>query len=1373
MRKIFFLLLFFCAAISDALDEHYWTPPVGETGYCNPVGEIATFYRIGVANEYTLGGSKVDASIGATGSNEIQSGGTLNKNNGYYYITVSVVVPATAAIGQTTGDFTLIQFRTALVDNLTNAEKINTNLDITGTQVGWPNPGASGDPAGFDYPYASIAGYRIGVKIKVPASYQGSTLYVYVDAQTYDSREIVLQHGYVSDSYFLLGSDEETPTPTATATNTPVATSTPTPSPTRTFTPPPTPTPSPSNTFTPSPTRTFTPTRTPTATRTSTRTPTNTGTPTDTPTATNTPTETPTIASGVFDLAVADILSSTSIQIPGFEAVHVVIRNNGTVANATEIQVSFTNTDDSLQYGSWVLEPGFPLPGEVVFMSCWLTSSGCTAGMKNLTAEILVEDAVAANNILSASIEFLPMYTPTPTETLTPTQTPTSTPTNTPTVTPTQTFTQTPTYTPTNTLTPTYTLTPTRTCTIAPTAITITDADHELNVWHGGARAGAFRGNILGATFTFSAVPPTTGVTIDDTVYAFRIGDIIQTATEMYWLSNRSGFREWVPFGYTIGGWLDDDNLRSVAGEGVDEITQPIRIDSEIAEPPLEIGVNNYNIVIPGLDADQVDGYDLPEIPYYVFERMAAAKNVWLDSDPISATMVIGVTIPVPTPVSTPTPAIIQAGTGIAVRTPAPGGTPGWIIDQLTPVPQATISLVAGANIQITTLSGGYIVSATTAGASTYLQVLGGGTGRYTITHNFGYQYPSIAYYTLDATAQQLHLVDTYCPDVNYATAWFSYIPSASSVLAVVSAGAGVGSGSMIINVTQTAEAQATATPLPNMAITVTGRPGSFAASGVNSGTLDLPTYTPTQTYTPTATYTNTPTPTPPKISVDVGAPNETQFDLYTLDGPCLVQGIINSSSAVVDLAYRNTSDNLTTVVMDEPWAYNALRVVGARADASIPFGNTGAATFTVNPGLNAATLCQFTDYGTEREHYDPADVRFVSNSETQIHFSYSPRAMLANFLIVSGTQLIGNGSANSFLINNGLGHNDFIVQVFEAGGDYRQMAFPAIVHSNTEQFTVSFSFVPTSNQYLVMWADARQVAVDYDSQYVRLDGANRMKARGDNFNSNVPLWAKSLKNLRGLDIRHNQDGSSTMPLMVWDGSRWYGYLGYDLNNLWNIAASRNYTWKINDTAIETLSDGLETINGSSSIVLDATARAYYGDTVDVGFGLSKSQSGYGRTTLAAWTPTPTPTANPATPTPTPTPNWIRRNGDTIENATQEWNWNDGQQLGNSVVESTIFRHRAVTIPTEAELLAFLHDGDEVYWLPGGAPIATADIQYKKADDTGNWFMEITYTGGAKDGTTERQRLTKYADADFEHHRYVLAKRLDGQIYLVQGWSPS
>lgn len=60
MRKIFFLLLFFCAVTSYALDEHYWTPPVGETGYCNPVGEIATFYRIGNANEYTLGGSKVD-----------------------------------------------------------------------------------------------------------------------------------------------------------------------------------------------------------------------------------------------------------------------------------------------------------------------------------------------------------------------------------------------------------------------------------------------------------------------------------------------------------------------------------------------------------------------------------------------------------------------------------------------------------------------------------------------------------------------------------------------------------------------------------------------------------------------------------------------------------------------------------------------------------------------------------------------------------------------------------------------------------------------------------------------------------------------------------------------------------------------------------------------------------------------------------------------------------------------------------------------------------------------------------------------------------------------------------------------------------------
>jgi hypothetical protein len=110
--------------------------------------------------------------------------------------------------------------------------------------------------------------------------------------------------------------------------------------------------------------------------------------------------------------------------------------------------------------------------------------------------------------------------------------------------------------------------------------------------------------------------------------------------------------------------------------------------------------------------------------------------------------------------------------------------------------------------------------------------------------------------------------------------------------------------------------------------------------------------------------------------------------------------------------------------------------------------------------------------------------------------------------------------------------------------------------------------------------------------------------------------------------------------------------------------------------------------------------------------------------------------------------------------------------MNNSVVESTVFRFKVVTVATESELLAFMHNGDTVCWMPGGNILARADMEIEYAEDTGNYFLCVTYnaSSGALAGVTERQKLTPYAERN-SNHTYLGAVRLNDQIYLIQVWN--
>jgi hypothetical protein len=95
-----------------------------------------------------------------------------------------------------------------------------------------------------------------------------------------------------------------------------------------------------------------------------------------------------------------------------------------------------------------------------------------------------------------------------------------------------------------------------------------------------------------------------------------------------------------------------------------------------------------------------------------------------------------------------------------------------------------------------------------------------------------------------------------------------------------------------------------------------------------------------------------------------------------------------------------------------------------------------------------------------------------------------------------------------------------------------------------------------------------------------------------------------------------------------------------------------------------------------------------------------------------------------------------------------------------------------VTVATEAELLAFMHNGDFCCWMPGGNILARADLEIKYATDTGNYFLCATYNASSGDlaEVTERQQLVLFDDRNPEH-TYLGAVRLNDQIYLIRVWN--
>ena len=736
MKTIQFVVFFVLFSIRSYAGA-YWTQ-------CNPdgMGLVSLFSEDGEilfwdwsdAPVYEYGGSVIEAEVGSVVGDEIFSGDTVSHYGGYYTITAGIPIPASFAVGQATDDFSIIQFSVASSHvDIEEANGINSEFMQTfGYDLIVCNiiPNATDEINRIEYnEYENLVGNVLCVQIKIPDSYQGSTFWFYLDAQTYRSDGYLLQHGFTEDAYLVLGENEATATPTVTptATQTPTntETSTPTPTPTSTatftFTPTKTPTvpPTPTGTFT----STFTPTATWTPTKTKTPTPTSTATFTFTPTKTKTPTatatstftltptstSTPTPIPGILDIAVVDIESATSVQIPGWTNLSVVIRNIGTISCATSTILSVSNTSDEVVYGTWTILPGIPAPGDETTYQCYITTMGLSDGTKSLRAYFDLDDNDISNNELISTIEFLPEFTPTPTVIPTYTFTSTPTATDTPTVTPTPTFTPTVTNTQTFTSTPTFTMTPTVTPTIIPTIITEVDADDELNLWPGGARAGAIHGGIIGATHVFDLLPSVGGFTLDDIAYQFRRGDIITVndATEAYRLS-LVGTKHWEPIGASAA-------LVGIMEASVENHENRINL-LEITETPVP------TVVITGSGnagiTTVVGGYNI-DVP----------TNVPTSTSTPTPTLTTTFT---PTNTFTMVPTVVLTGGGIAGITPVSGGyqvnvpnptaiptyaytpptaQPTYAYTPPTAIP--TLVITGGGIAGITPVTGGYNVQVT------------------------------------------------------------------------------------------------------------------------------------------------------------------------------------------------------------------------------------------------------------------------------------------------------------------------------------------------------------------------------------------------------------------------------------------------------------------------------------------------------------------------------------------------------------------------------------------------------------------------------------------------------------------------------------
>lgn len=72
-------------------------------------------------------------------------------------------------------------------------------------------------------------------------------------------------------------------------------------------------------------------------------------------------------------------------------------------------------------------------------------------------------------------------------------------------------------------------------------------AQDELNLWPGPATAGALRGNILGVTYEFAAVPTAATATIDNITHTFALGDLIRVATNSVYIKSVTGWAKIYP----------------------------------------------------------------------------------------------------------------------------------------------------------------------------------------------------------------------------------------------------------------------------------------------------------------------------------------------------------------------------------------------------------------------------------------------------------------------------------------------------------------------------------------------------------------------------------------------------------------------------------------------------------------------------------------------------------------------------------------------------------------------------------------------------------------------------------------------------------
>lgn len=247
--KRFVLLLVLCSALQA--QASYWTQwdSLGTAhdgiGMVNPIESGLSAYRWSNASAYMLGDATVELATDVLVSMPVASGGTLYRAGGFYDLTVGFSLPSYAAHIQSATDFTILQVSVNIDSNdIDTAWGVNSDWMQTGSIfpiAGNVIYGSTEAIGRYHYDYTGYAGFEMLVRIRIPDSYAGNTLYVLGDAQTYDGDGRLLQHGFTDDAVFILSATEATPTPVSpppTPTPTPiVATHTPTPIPTPTRTP--------------------------------------------------------------------------------------------------------------------------------------------------------------------------------------------------------------------------------------------------------------------------------------------------------------------------------------------------------------------------------------------------------------------------------------------------------------------------------------------------------------------------------------------------------------------------------------------------------------------------------------------------------------------------------------------------------------------------------------------------------------------------------------------------------------------------------------------------------------------------------------------------------------------------------------------------------------------------------------------------------------------------------------------------------------------------------------------------------------------------------------------------------------------------------